>query len=1487
MELAKIVRKAIRVLAMPALFVLVADERLAAGAPGALEMRDGYFWDPGTGRMFLPRGPAYQIWNPPVFANQSFEQVAYDLRQFSKLRANSIRAELVWGELEVADDVYDWRRADFLVSKAEELDLKLFMLIGYQYPPSWFPEEERGINDRGDRSDVLNYESAEAQQAYAEHITAVVSRYRESPAIGAWIIGNEFAYFDLWEDISLYPARRMLGYDARSLAAYREWLERTYAGDIESLNSNWGSAYTNFDDVEMPSSYPEDRLDAGYHDLIQWRKHSIAKFLALGAKAAKDHDPNHLVSYSMVGGILTGRDANNTCEDPETIVRHCVEAGAPLDFWAVNNYAWATDGAELRSLDFGIAKYQDRIGLPVMLSETGHTSTEEFNAEASDRQAQVLPTSLWECLGSGAVGIHFFHWNDRNNFTPDYFLRERGFGIVNQDRTSKGAVYDNVEDMFLRLEEIDIENLLARSRDPDPEILIYLTPEGDMGFPRANQEHTMLAGVLRRLGYQVGLIGPEDLAAGRYGTARALVLSRSERLEQWVLPHILQSVLPAGIHVHAEADLPGRIDAYGRPHPGWAKHCESIFGVDVSDASAVWAGGVTQRGGETYRPLIINGTDGFGSLPADFHEELLTWKIWTGVRPVDGATILEHRLEDGAPPSCALQILEHDAARAALNTFATADTHPTGASTGADIWDVRSDLMGAIYRDFFGIVPKIRLEGPKAQYVFSDYRICRNGSVLISLLNGHVGPVQFTLHAPELIGGKTVELLSDGGILSENSNGSLDLSLEGDDYILLYVYDENGPDRSLLDRSPYRVWWESAPQVVWPSVAGVDTVVGFETRGTELDLVLALESATHPHQTYLRSAPVTVAGQGTSGRNLVLRDADLNDLAYRSTPDGGSYLLRASLEKDGVTVAESAIPVRLVWGVRPLALPEEVPAGNTYEVDLEWEELAGYLPGEAPTSIDRAALFSSLGATEGQGADVLAQHYNVVLELRDQTEQVVGSAVHVTREATGSATMRIDVPVDARQPFHWFAYTETSSDATSDVMQSFEGWQTGEAVPFNPRTAKLGPTEAGQATYSGRLALPISPGSSVVEADVNGTLRQLRDDGTGVLEGVGGDTGTINYLDGSITVTFGTPPTEGGNDITVSYQVGIPRPEITLPWEFYTYTEQQLPVVDPADPGSPPIQPFYLNHGIHIEGFHGAHSVFSVLDNHAGVGVFSGFGLRRVLDDGRDVSDPTMRNATVFSYSFREDAEIAGSCRLELQVKDTQEPPGVLLFAKDYAPDEGGWDTVSARLDQFEAPPWSPQPEFDYTRVGELICNVALLATDRFFLTSLDDIRFDGPERIMRGGSIDAFYDSRNDSPEDQDGDGLADRYESGTGIYVGPTDTGTDAGEWDTDGDGQSDGAEVVAGSDPNASWERFEIEVVRGAGDTVSIHWNALTGRRYVVETCEFQDGADEFSFHPLPSVAPVEVSQDGPVSVTLERRDIGAVRLYRVVGWMKAGG
>ena len=55
-----------------------------------------------------------------------------------------------------------------------------------------------------------------------------------------------------------------------------------------------------------------------------------------------------------------------------------------------------------------------------------------------------------------------------------------------------------------------------------------------------------------------------------------------------------------------------------------------------------------------------------------------------------------------------------------------------------------------------------------------------------------------------------------------------------------------------------------------------------------------------------------------------------------------------------------------------------------------------------------------------------------------------------------------------------------------------------------------------------------------------------------------------------------------------------------------------------------------------------------------------------------------------------------------------------------------------------------------------------------------------------------------NSCDVDDDGDGLLDTVETGTGSYVDPSDTGTDPLVADTDGDGADDGTEVAVGTDP-----------------------------------------------------------------------------------------
>jgi hypothetical protein len=1258
-------------------------------ADGILQIRNGYFWDPGNQAYFVPRGIAYQSWNPPVGANQSYEQIDYDLLEFKKMYANSVRCEFVWSQVQTGTNTWDWSKPEHLVNEAEKLGIKLFVIIGFQYPPAWFPPEWRGINEQGltpdvlqclgehraatianpisvtnclskpiydhlytnatmlgadviNRtlscltssvpseivgaleqkippdslplvlsafiSDVINYENPDARRVYTNYIAKVVDHFKNTTAIGAWIMGNECAYFDLWEDFKVYPVHRFIGYDPYSQAAFRNYLRTNYSGDIATLNVNWGTTYTNFDDILMPGPMPADRNAPALTDTIHWRQQSIGGFIASGALTARTFDPNHLLTYSMVGGIFSGVDGNNTCEDARSIVLSCRTVGAPLDFWSINNYAWASFGSELRTADWGITKYRELLNLPVMISETGHSSTENLFAGAGPRQAKALPGQVWESLMSGAIGTHIFHWNDRNQFTQySIFNRERGFGIVNEDRTPKVPVYDNVLDMFRRMRDLQIERLLANSSDPPPDVQFFWSHAGDLTWPRANQENAMLWGALRRVGLQPAIITDTAFQQKAYTNAPVLLLSRCWQLYPADLETIATDVLNAGIHVHADADLPGQVDAYVRPNPNWAERMNSVFGLDVS--SAVDAYDKQAINDETTN-LTVFGSTTLGPITTNFVERFTTWKIWEGVRAVSGLTLLNDTGVNGRQANSripALQLTTHARAKTAITTYALADIFQAcgldlDTSCARHLYAVRYNILHAIYRDYFGIRPVIDISGPGAKHVLPDYRICPNGSVLISVLNEDTNSASITLSAPTLLAGKTVESLTSGGIITTNSTGSLVLNMLDDDYVLLYAYGQgNATNGSLVNPSREKVWFSDAPLAVWPRGSATNVQIGFDVAAAQLDLSVTLEQVRPFPRTFAVSARTTVTGAGTNSVGITVPDADLNDPEYLSSADGAEYVFHAILENNGNVVSDTTLPVRLLWSVRPAAALPVASAGGSYQVALEWQELPSYQPGDT-MPMDRALLWQSLEAD--------SQHFNVVLQLKDAAGNVVASDLYVTDRGSGTSVFTINVPRNAQGPLSWTALVQSAPQTgTVNIDDSFEGRNRGEDLS------------------------PFTPWFGYAYSDANNTSIQAQ---------------------GIIAEPNANPANQ------VAY----------------------VTVQNPLNPGA-----------------------------------FSGFGLIQAAEQTWSLAPN--KHAT-FSFAFREVNRLP--CVLEMQVKDLNN--NWIQYTKPYTPDPvTGWDTNSATLDQFTQ---GSTTSVDPANMLRWALNIRMLQTNATYTGYFDHVLFTG-----------------------------------------------------------------------------------------------------------------------------------------------------------------
>jgi hypothetical protein len=1502
------------------------------GGNGALELRDGYFWDPMEGDWLIPRGIAYQTFNPPVGANQTVEQVRYDLAEIKRLRCNSVRCEMVWSQVEPAPGRYDWERPDAMVEAAEVLGLKLFVLIGFQYPPDWFPREWRATDETGAMSDMLAYEHPEARRTYERYIEAVTGRYRNSTAVGAWILGNEYAYFDLWN-----TDRVFVGYDPNSLVSFRRYLSEQYAGEIVALNDCWGTAWKTFAEVPMPGRYPDDRLSGAHHDLIRWRERSVGDYVAVGARAARRADPNHLISYSMIGAVFIGDDAIYTCEDAATIVARCRAWGAPLDFWSINNYSWTTMNTESLTADVGIRKHLHQSGLPVLITETGHSSTDTYLGAAAARQAEALPARMWEALMSGAIGVHLFTWQDREMY-GGWFERERGFGILNQNRTPKVPAYENVAGVFQRMAEVQVEKLFVGSIAPEPRLWLFWGEAAKMGWPRANHEHVMLWHALKRLGFQPGFLNDEEFESGAYlERADALILSRCSQMDSAHLDRVRSEVVGRGVHVLANADLPGQYDAYHRINPVWGQAMEELFGLRVTHAQP-WDSGARNT---AYRLLELTAVADLDPVAAGFQDRIQTWRIWHGTEAVAGTTVATHRgLDSRWPVSPAVQIHEVGAAKTAAITFALTDLWPEPDQEELTHgWDHRQRWLSALLRTHFGLRPPIELSGFGSSYVIPDYCYAPNGSLLVSLLNGHTESAAITVRAPSLLEGLTIENLTRGGILQVLPDGAVELFLRGDEYVLLHAYRrEPDADHSRLNSNPNKLWFESVPDAVWPSARPAVLEVGWDTV-EPLELLTVFERVSFPPARVVQSDPIRVEGRAWGRFELLVPGADLGVRSYRSTPEGGEYQWKAILRKGALELASVAVPTQLFWGIRPVvSLPETVVGGMGYRVALKWEQLPGYELAEVGLPLDRAALWEE--PLTGW------QHYLVLLELLDPAGRRLATAHHLTRSGTGTVTLEVAVPSNYSGAVHWLAYLRPQRGASFDHFDRFENrgpgadpdwlkpWvpyvysETGtaeyldggvgrddyaepqhgfvvvdnpptvgawsgfglswgfpyevalpedldewEGIEFSARVREVGQlpcvlelqlndVEGGQLQYT-NLYVPGSDGWGRIAATLDqfqitsyppftGVFNLARVSSMGVsirmLE-----TGRV-YVGCFDEVRLSGPendrPPVHFRAVRESFENRAlgDDPALPEPWLGYVYSETG--------------KSEFIAQGIHPIARHGLRSAFLAATNSPTPGKYAGMGFLYEFPEPWVLpARASNRSPYRFGFDFRESTGLP--CRIELQVKSG--PMSWIEFGKDYAPDADGWDRVEASLDAFRSPTgiWG----FDPDRIVALVVNVRFLKPAARYEGSFDQIRFDGPDTWVDPDLTFGVYRSELGSGMDADQDGVLDRYETGTGVYRGPTDTGTFGWLADSDGDGIPDGAELLAGTNPVDATDVLAFAAVERLTDSrVRLRWMARPGRRYTVYTTN-ERSCLEANFWPLPGARRLVVAEEGWVEVVDE--------------------
>ncbi len=769
-----------------------------------VSIKDGYFWDPtengGRGGYWLPHGIAYQTWNAALGQWQDKRELETDLSMMEGMGANAIRVDFVWKHIETKDNVFNWSRYDMLLEEAKKRGLRVFALVGYQWPPDWFPDEWYTLHPpypdhpEGEwKSDIIRYENPEVRKQFRDFLQAVASRYsaggeREDlgDVIAAWIVGNEYGYLGLWSN-------KYDGYDADSKRAFRKWLSEKY-GDIAALNKKWKGdneetpgylphyPYKDFSEVDMPTPFKSGangleyiaRDKASWYDLTEWREESIAEFVATGAEAIKRVDPHHLVSYSSVGMQWGEEDERYHTEDVEKIAEACRRRGAPLDFWSINNYPWGLMDDELATGKWGIERALHHSKLPVMLTETGFTDTETmYPGMNRTRQARLLKNAIWEALESGAIGVCVFHWSDREAW--GLTKREVGFGIVDTKKKPKPAYYA-VREAFEAMDRLNISQYLVNSKPRPADIAFFWDDATDTILLRYQAEMKGMFGTLERLGFKPTFINRRELKEGDYKKYKAIVFPRNQKMFNDVFS-LLNEIAKGGTKIHANADLPGIMDEYGhrRNRGVWEKTIKGVFGIDVSDALVdknLWDDDHVSEYESPYPWKTRWESKVLYSDEIPYNRRTSLWKYRDNIKLAGGKAIAWFDRKGGAP-AVVVNGKEGGCYSTAISLFGIGDAWFT--------WKERYEWLDLIYRKALCLKPSIYVSNP---YILADYRT-GGGKILLGIHNYRPDEGEEVKIKMGALKGKRVVNLLEGGVVSENCNGTIQIHIEPEDHIIL------------------------------------------------------------------------------------------------------------------------------------------------------------------------------------------------------------------------------------------------------------------------------------------------------------------------------------------------------------------------------------------------------------------------------------------------------------------------------------------------------------------------------------------------------------------------------------------------------------------------------------------------------------------------------------------------------------------------------
>jgi beta-galactosidase len=518
------------------------------------------------------------------------ETVRHHFQMMHQYGLTIARIFIIWDDLERERDQWDFHRYDWIYDAAQESGIKIAATLCAEDPPGWmkltpFYHHRMNLND------------PKLRERAAVYLGKVVTRYRDHPAQGPWLLMNE-------------PGLEV-NYEPSTMLAFGKWLERRY-GSVERLNQRWFQPLQSFSDVQLkPEQWGPGWTD--YYSFIDWKAFNIdnlCDFLRWIEQQIRALDTTH-ATHINPPGLLSNLAADG--QDPWKEVTTVDFMGTSIHpAWNFSEYQRSEFGLPFAyALDMLRSASGER---PWWVTELQGGPTIYSGGRPMNPTPAEITRWLWDSFGAGARGVVFWMWN------PRVLGNEGGeWGLVSQDGKPSQRLESvkKVGEALGRLPELAQANPAAARvgilYNPEAFSLIEMDGRTQAASKRADEPLWSLEGTysaLHRAHIPIDFVHLEELKSGAAQRYRVLYLPYCYALDDQAV-QALHNYVQNGGTVWADG-LPGWKNEYGELRSSIPGGLGDMFGAEADDVYPVEKSySVTtsnEQGGELWKlPLELKG----------------------------------------------------------------------------------------------------------------------------------------------------------------------------------------------------------------------------------------------------------------------------------------------------------------------------------------------------------------------------------------------------------------------------------------------------------------------------------------------------------------------------------------------------------------------------------------------------------------------------------------------------------------------------------------------------------------------------------------------------------------------------------------------------------------------------------------------------------------------------------------------------------------